>query len=444
MPWNFWSSKTVVATAAAAPVIVPPTPRSGAASAPEAEKKFAHAGREYKAICDNIVAVKNQTVIDEIKKISKVKLIGLGATVVACATAAILFKVSIAVVAGLTLLTMATALIVLFRRHQISSKRTLNELFGEVLDAENGKITPEKHIVFQAHGQHCTRLNLIQMHYKIESSVELGTFLTEMGNSAKNEKVKKLITSTSAALKDFIVSYCQPSLHALEKAIAEANIASAKDEEAALNKISAALKEVRAYSQGDSHAQPMYSDQLVPAEDLSKIIKSCPNLEYLNLGYSIHPEVLEAARNVKHLAFSRVVRSTIEFLIDDSRAEQVTLQKEPEDSSDAKVFNDAFEKIHSDSLQYVRRKPSSRAKAPLAVAVSTGSGSSENTPSKLTITPPDFAAASATAAAVASPAAAVGSPAVPTAAAAVAAVPATGVSVVVVVPSASPLAVAKK
>lgn len=116
-------ARSTAPTPAAASASAQPTPPPATAS--EAEKKSMHEGRTYEDInkdpAANNKVVRNQKVIDQIKQISKEKLIGFGAAIVSCATAAILFKVSIAVVAGVTLLTMATALFVLVRQNHISA-----------------------------------------------------------------------------------------------------------------------------------------------------------------------------------------------------------------------------------------------------------------------------------------------------------------------------------
>lgn len=267
------------------------------------------------------------------KKIAIGVLTTFGAILVAAAATAIVFKVSVAVVSTVSILTAITALYIFSKRNQ-----TINNLlrsfydtfFTQLLDAEDGKLTPEKLALFEKYGQYCRQLDFGN---RFEIGIELGEFYQKLIDKTKNENIKaKLIEANKSDLQKNFISCQQPSLSVLNDVIGEVEKGLKesydKIETEHLGKIEKAIGEVYTFATGNKNNRPLYSpNDLITPEPIVQLLKACPNLQTLEIGYCVDPKVIEAASHVKNLRFDRIP-SFIPIRPEDiTRVENLTFEK---------------------------------------------------------------------------------------------------------------------
>lgn len=244
-----------------------------------------------------------------ISLIKKVRLVSIGtfillsAAFVVVAAAIITFKVSLItlVAGGATYIIATVAMFKLGQRHhRISSKAhsVLQHNAETMMQEEGGLLTDAKLNFFKTYGKYCKKLilgNAFEAKITLISFFDGFTKVHPKLRTALRKSVDKLgskiddivVSSLLPGLKDFYVDFTR-----LEKDFVDSkgSILTQQQE----NIIDLMVKKCVLQAEIKDNKRCYASAESYPEGEIAELIRSCPNLEAIDLGYCITPIILNA------------------------------------------------------------------------------------------------------------------------------------------------------
>lgn len=242
-----------------------------------------------------------QAMREELAVIKKVRLVTIATfallfTAFSGTVAAIItFKITALTLvgAGMAILVTALALFALGKRHQriiSEAQENLERCANQIINQENGHITNEKINFFRIYGKYCKNLEL---GLAFEAETDLKSFFEEIMIKLTPDlrAIMEKIVGQEKGLEQIHISSLQKCLREFTAAIKRITEApTGSDQESAIN---SAVKKCIEKAKGKA-GEPAMTQTIVPDEKIAQIIRSCPNLERIHLGYCFTREILRA------------------------------------------------------------------------------------------------------------------------------------------------------
>lgn len=290
-------------------------------------------------------------------RIQKIANVILGCLIVVATIGAgsiIAYKITLVSLLGVLAVTISIALVILgLKRKKVSRyENDLTDVFKKVLNYEAGRLTQDKIKFFQENGKYCRELTLTNRMFA--PGIFVGQLFEQLRKLVRNEAIKEMLRITDDKHSSTLVSIWHPLLIKLVKQIDQYNRGGSKSD---FENTAAAVTDFKNASSSPENGS-LLTPSMAPVEQVKTLIKSCSQLQTLDLCYCAHEEVLKEclALPLKHLTIARdsgiqELPATLETFTSPVEISGVTIE--------ALIFSRNLKKVHlklSDVAPELREK----------------------------------------------------------------------------------------